>query len=333
LETAELRPLSLGELLDRTFTLYRGNFWVFVGIMALPAALGIPATFLLLQVNSALGITPGSTTPPNPAALFALMGWYVLIFAVGSVVYSLVYAIIAAAMTHAVSEAYLGRNPTIGTAYKSVRGKVWRLFGVALNVLIRLIGISILVSTVVGGVGVLLIGALTLVPGLFPGTTSSAVMAIFVAFLALALYAVIIAAMVYLALRYAISIQALVLENLGVLASIRRSVQLTKGRRGQVFVAMLLAFIISLVGSMVSYMPFYIPTMIMISRNHIVPSWLSLLSSMAAAIGSSITGPIFMIVLVLCYYDTRVRKEAFDLQFMMASLDRAPAAEGTVPSA
>jgi hypothetical protein len=332
LEIAELRPLSLGELLDRTFTLYRGNFWLFVGIMALPAALGIPATFLLLQVNSALGITPGSPTPPNPAALFALLGWYALIFAVGLVVYSLVYAIIAAAMTHAVSEAYLGRNSTVGAAYKSVRGKVWRLFGVALNILIRLIGISILVTMVLGGIGVLVIAATTLATRSVAAATSPAVIGIFVGLMALALYALMIAAMVYLALRYAVSIQALVLENLGVLASIRRSVQLTRGRRGQVFVAMLLAFIISLVGSMVFYMPFYIPTMIMISRNRVVPSWLSLLSSMAAAIGSSVTGPIFMIVLVLCYYDTRVRKEAFDLQFMMASLDRAPAAEGTVPS-
>jgi hypothetical protein len=40
-----------------------------------------------------------------------------------------------------------------------------------------------------------------------------------------------------------------------------------------------------------------------------------------------------MIVLVLCYYDTRIRKEAFDLQFMMASLDRPSPATGTVPSA
>ena len=179
----------------------------------------------------------------------------------------------------------------------------------------------------------LVIGATTLATRSVAAGASPAVIGIFVGLMVLALYAMIIAAMVYLALRYAVSIQALVLENLGVSASIRRSVQLTRGRRGQVFVAMLLAVIISLVGSMVFYVPFYIPTMIMISRSHVVPSWLSLLSSMAAAIGSSITGPIFMIVLVLCYYDTRVRKEAFDLQFMMASLDRAQAAEGTVPSA
>ena len=39
--TAELRPLSLGELLDRTFSYYRSHFWLFVGIMAISTA--VPA--------------------------------------------------------------------------------------------------------------------------------------------------------------------------------------------------------------------------------------------------------------------------------------------------
>jgi len=32
----DLRPLSLGELLDRTFFLYRRHFLLFVGIAAIP---------------------------------------------------------------------------------------------------------------------------------------------------------------------------------------------------------------------------------------------------------------------------------------------------------
>jgi hypothetical protein len=32
----DLRPLSIGEMLDRTFSLYRRNFVLFVGITALP---------------------------------------------------------------------------------------------------------------------------------------------------------------------------------------------------------------------------------------------------------------------------------------------------------
>ena len=50
METADLRPLSLGELLDRTFTIYRSHFWVFVGIMAIPASFGIPVNYLILTV-------------------------------------------------------------------------------------------------------------------------------------------------------------------------------------------------------------------------------------------------------------------------------------------
>jgi hypothetical protein len=54
---------------------------------------------------------------------------------------------------------------------------------------------------------------------------------------------------------------------------------------------------------------------------------------MSGAVGGAVTGPILLIALVLCYYDTRIRKEAFDLQFMMSSLDRpAPAPEAGSPA-
>jgi hypothetical protein len=36
---------------------------------------------------------------------------------------------------------------------------------------------------------------------------------------------------------------------------------------------------------------------------------------------------------VLCYYDTRVRKEAFDLQFMMSALDQQVPSRGSVSPA
>jgi hypothetical protein len=40
--TTQLRPLSTGELLDRTFSLYRSHFVVFLGIVALPHLFGCP---------------------------------------------------------------------------------------------------------------------------------------------------------------------------------------------------------------------------------------------------------------------------------------------------
>ena len=329
MEIADLRPLSLGELLDRAFTIYRGNFWVLAGTMALPAALGIPLTFFVLRFDTTLFANPVAPVAPSPQAILGFAALYLVFLFVTA----LVYALVAGAMTFAVSEAYLGRKATIAASYKSLRGKCWRLIGVALNVLLRLMGIAILVSLVLGGVGLVLLGATAVATRAVAAGTPPVVLGVVFAVMFLLLYLLILATMVYLSLRYAVAIPALALENLGVLASIRRSVRLTKGRRGHVFVAMLLAFIISMVGSMVFYVPFYIPSMIMMARDHAVPAWLSLLSAVFAALGSSVTSPIFMIVLVLCYYDTRVRKEAFDLQFMMASLDNSPAAAGTVPSA
>jgi len=50
MDATELRPLTLGELLDRTFQLYRNYFWLFVGIMAIPSAFSVPFTVLIFSM-------------------------------------------------------------------------------------------------------------------------------------------------------------------------------------------------------------------------------------------------------------------------------------------
>ncbi len=37
----DLRPMTLGEVLDRTFHLYKNNFWLFAGIIALPLLINL----------------------------------------------------------------------------------------------------------------------------------------------------------------------------------------------------------------------------------------------------------------------------------------------------
>jgi hypothetical protein len=130
------------------------------------------------------------------------------------------------------------------------------------------------------------------------------------------------------ALRYAVSIPALLLESLGVLAALRRSVHLTRGRRWQMLVAIFLCTIIAYVGVIVFQGPFFMTMMVSARTGHL-PGWLTYVYAMSGAIGGAITGPVLLIVLVLCYYDTRIRKEAFDLQFMMSSLDQPVPAPGT----
>jgi hypothetical protein len=303
-ETAELRPLSLGELLDRTFTLYRNHFWVFVGIMAIPSAVAVPMNFFAYNKQ---GSPLAFGNPQAQAAALTLPFWG--FFAI----FWLVYSLAMGAAAHAVAEAYLGRDPTVRGAYAGVRARFWPLIGLVLNVFLRVFGVFVVLVIAVAFLG--------------GSPVAAAVVVGFIVIVALAAGG---GLAIYLALRYAVSIPAFLFEQLGALIAIRRSVQLTKGRRGHIFLAAFLASIISYVGVIVFQGPFLVGSLLT-SRNGGWPAWLNFTAAASGAIGASITGPILMIVIVLCYYDTRIRKEAFDLQFMMQSLDRPASAPPAAP--
>ncbi len=55
----------------------------------------------------------------------------------------------------------------------------------------------------------------------------------------------------------------------------------------------------------------------------VMPFWLQAPMAVTGGVGGAISGPLLVIALALLYYDTRVRKEGFDLQLMMDSLDEA----------
>lgn len=326
MEAVDLRPLSLGELLDRTFRLYRNHFLLFVSIMAIPAVFYLPFNALVLSFQgtmmSAAATQPGKPPfVPTPSLIGGMfLGFFVLALVVG-----IVYSIAVAAATSAVADVYLGRASTVRGAYGKIRGRFWRLLGVILNILLRMLGLMAAVICI-------LIGATAGLGVVFGGGRGSPVFGALLVLAVLFAYALGAALCVWLWLRYAVAIPVLMVENLGVLATIRRSVFLTRGRRGQIFLALLVAFIIAYAGLFVLQMPFSIAMLISAARGH-WSQWLAFATALAGAIGSALTGPISMIAIVLLYYDSRIRKEAFDLQYMMASLDSPRAAEGTVSPA
>jgi hypothetical protein len=124
----DLRPLSLGELLDRTFFLYRRNFPLFVGIAVIPYSLffvmNLASALMPIYVRSAGPrdfSSPGFLTAAVGGGLFALLavfaGFVAFLFSVGATVY-------------AVSELYMGRRISIRESFGRVRGKTWTIFGV-----------------------------------------------------------------------------------------------------------------------------------------------------------------------------------------------------------
>jgi hypothetical protein len=134
MSTIDLRPLSIGELLDRTFSLYRRNFLLFVGIAAIPELL-----VLALQLAQVL-LIPGKAGVAQPAgsefqaaspgfsagAALGVFGLAIL----GIIVYFIAYLFSQGGTLFAVSELYLGRTTTIGQSLSRMRGELWSLFGV-----------------------------------------------------------------------------------------------------------------------------------------------------------------------------------------------------------
>jgi hypothetical protein len=136
---SDLRPLSLGEILDRTFSLYRKHFFLFVGVAALPqlAILAIDLERVSLrggQVGRAASVQPVTLSrvfsPPDVALTLITF----------VVVYGLIYPLASGALVSAASDIYFGGATTIGASLKRSWGRLGRLSPVVLVSLVVTLG-------------------------------------------------------------------------------------------------------------------------------------------------------------------------------------------------
>jgi hypothetical protein len=310
----DLRPLSIGELLDRSFTLYRQHFYVFVGIMAVPSVLALLMAVSSSVVQYAMASRTQQPTPEQILVAGVAMVSGVLVLAAA---YWVVYLVALGATTTAVSELYLGRTPTVARGYRSVRGHTGRLFLLTLLISLRLTGVVIVC------VGV---------PGVIAGLLARNV-PIIVAVLIMIGAVAGMCAIVFVGLRYAVSIPALILEPVGANAAIRRSVFLTQGLRGRVFLLLLCALVVSYASMMILQLPFMVAAAVL-GPQSTTGFWLTIVGTFTGTIGNAVTAPVMIIGVAVLYFDARIRKEGLDLQIMAAALDQegAPLADTSIPA-
>lgn len=132
-----LRPMDYGDILDFSIKIYLRHFVVLFLAFLLPY---LPAYLL----QTALQIS----TPSGPA-LFSdpgqLLSW-VAGLSLASLVYLVAYPFALAATTQGISEAYLGRRPTLRSCYAGVLKRFWPLLGaVILSTTIIVGGLILLV--------------------------------------------------------------------------------------------------------------------------------------------------------------------------------------------
>lgn len=260
MSTTALRPLTTGELLDRTFSLYKENFALFVGIVALPRLVSLALQLSSISFRSQTGLSA----------------------AVGAAVSGLVFAIVAlivaaasqAATVVAVSQLHLGRPTSVSDAYARVRGRIGLVAGLTI-----VMGIGI-------GVGMILL----VIPGII------------------------------FTMMWSLAVPVAVLEDLGVRDSMSRSSDLTKGSRWRIFVVWILFIVLTFAIAFLIEYPVGLVAGLMGARAA-TSIGLQVASAIADFIAQCLVAPLATIAFSLLYYDQRVRKEAFDLQHMMETLD------------
>jgi hypothetical protein len=305
--------MSTSQVLDQTFSLYKKNFALFAGIAALPPALILVGQALMLPAGPVMQGTLNS---------FGSMAGVFVGFLVFLVLYLVGAALATGASVYAVSRLHLGNAITIGEAYRRVQHLVGRLIGIML-----LVGLRVLGAILVGYLGIIVpmvaLGALSSQAGGGP---------IFGALGFLIGFGLFVAALVWsirIYCRYCLAVPACVVEGNGVSDSLRRSKFLSQGSLGRIF---LIYFLMGILGAALS-VALSIPNYIGLSIHQGKPTLpFQIWGLVASFLGGTIAGPIATIAIALVYYDTRVRKEAFDLQLMMQAIGEPPppAAAGSV---
>jgi hypothetical protein len=270
--TTALRPLSLGELLDRSFFLYRKHFALFVGIVALPhlALLAFQLLGVALQMQS--------------GGPFSSRYWLWLIPTL--IIQMTAAAASKGAIVVAVSDCYLDKDTTIAKAFAGVKGRI-----LLLSFILTVIWIAICF-------GFLFLA----IPGIF------------------------------LALVLALVFPVAVLEDTGLVDSIARSWELTKGSRLRILVIYILYIFLLCTLIWLWEIPMLAAVGLFATRGHnpgILPLWMQIVFPVCFFLSLSLVTPLSTVALSLTYYDQKIRKEAFDLQHMMATLDSAPSGAAT----
>jgi hypothetical protein len=312
-----LRPLSTSQLLDRTFFLYRKNFVLFAGVSAVT-----PALSLLLEIAFVpLGFPPQNPQAgSNPMAFFGLLLIYSLC---GLLVFVLGHAFASGATMHAVSKVHLGQAVTITESYKKVLSR----FGTVLLIVVATF--SAVFGIVFAGYFVAVIVAAFAMPGIFRGGGGGGaiVLVVIAGIVALSLFGGAVFAGVYLYLKFCLAVPAAMAEGLKTGGAFKRAIFLSKGSMLRLFLIYLLTWVLGFVVGLV----FVIPGQIVAAVAHQKAFFLALaVQYLGGFIGGVVVGPIAPIALSLVYYDQRVRKEAFDLQLMMQSIDQAAPAQAAI---
>ncbi|HWQ14957.1 MAG TPA: hypothetical protein VNL77_19320 [Roseiflexaceae bacterium] len=315
--TPQLRPMSIGDVLDAAFRLYRQHFLVFLGISALlqvPMAVLQSVAQYVLAGQAFRDIMAFAERPPiprpgqSPLEVLPVQQYLVLAGVTAGIsllYYLVVYNLTTAALANAVAQARQGRPVSILGAYALSPRTYLALIAAST---VPVVG-SVLIFGVTMGCA---IGAAGVVGSRLEGGGIAAV--IVGTLLALGLVMLLLLLLVFIFVRLALTTQVIVLERAGPLRGIGRSWRLTGPGFWRVLLAVVLMGIISYA---VSSLPAtVVSTAVTIASGSPLNNFglNQGLTSLVAYAGLILALPLQLAVYTVLYDDLRVRSEGYDLE-------------------
>ncbi len=265
----KLRALSLSELLDEAFRIYRKAFPLFIGIAL---AVSIPSLLIVLAfgVYSFAGGHALSTPEfqRDPSTIFQSTAFRSLL--VGVLVAAIVNLFLVpfsyGAPVRAAIDVSLGHRPTFGSVLAATARRYFGLWGAAI---VYALVILLLTITIVG-----------------------------------------IPVAIWIYVRWALFVPAMLTENVGPIRALGRSWTLVEGKWwrtcGILLLLVLLLYVVGLIiGTFFQFVAALIPGLSQDARLAV--------NQVGGSIGGVVAAPIQYIAWTLMYFDLRVRKESFDL--------------------
>ncbi len=305
-----LRPLGLGELLDGAVQTMRQNPRVMLGmsaaVMAVAAVLSTGLSIAGLPRLLSAVDTPQSQLDSSQVA--DLIGGGISGLLLPAALQGLAVVVLSGVLILAVSEAVLGRRPGAGQVWAKARSRIPALIGLSLLTgVLTLLGVAVLLGP---GLALLAVSGAAAAVALVIGVPA----------------AVALAVLVYV--RLAFAAPALLLEDLGVLAAMRRSWRLVRGSWWRVLGVLLITTIIASVANGLLQAPFSIvgavigaalapdQTDAVASRALVITV---VVGNIGTVIASTVTAPFSAAVTALLYIDLRIRREGLDVALARAA--------------
>ncbi len=295
-------PLSIGDIIDRAFRIYRARFKpMLLTALALLVPLGVLSGILSYFINRPLFEETG-TSLDAMGLLGSTFGSLAL-----SLLAILIQGLAELALTFHARAALADEALEPGQAVSSAFGRIGSWLGMSILRALAYVGV-----VAVAVVPSILLAALA---GSGDSSSAAAAVGLLCLFTIVGLGVFILAVILYV--RWIVATPALVVEELGATGSLGRSWGLTKGKFWRSFGVTLVLVLISLV---VLSLPNVVITLFTLAATQRTIVW-SAVSTGLGTILSALYVPLSAATYLVLYYDLRVRRENLDLDLRVQQLE------------